>query len=394
MRRVLRLPPVGTLRWWSHLGVEGLARGLARARVLPQPGRRSLEALAQSGRAAPRDATIDPAEDVAVSPPAIRIEETPGRFDTQLATVLSGYRTSACGTWTLPNARFTFPAGLVTVDGVVPEETLVQRIWPHSYQYVPLAKIGRADAVSVAPGCVFAFPHWNNVYHWLVAMLPLALTLRDETELPLYVPANGPPFTADSLDFLGLRDRCVALDDGVYTCEELVVASLPGHGLDRPSPRHVQRIRQALLERLPHDATAARRLYISRDDAPDRRVLNEGELVAALVELGFEKVTLGAQPFAEQLRLFAEAEIVIGAHGAGLANTIVCREGTWLLELVGDKVVNPMYAALASLVGLRYGYLRVADSYRDHIVDVDAVLGAARTALSDVTPAVGAKAPT
>ena len=376
------------------MGFENAARGLARVGLLPLPRRTSLATLVQNGKAGEHDGGKEAGELVSVAPPQIAIDRQPARFHAAVGELVSGYQTVDSSTWTVHEARFAFPSGLVAVDGAAIQETLVQRIWPHSYQYIPLARIARGQARRVAPGCVFAYPHWNNMYHWLAVMLPVALKLRDETDLPLYVGRDGPRFTAESLAFLGLDDRCVALDDGVFSCESLVVATVPGHGLDRPSPRHVHRVRRALLERLSSDPSKRRRIYISRDDARDRRVLNESELVEALAELGFEKVVLGDLSFADQLRVFGEAEIVIGAHGAGLANAVVGREGSWLIELVGDKVVNPMYAALASFVGVNYGYVRVADSYRDHIAEVHDVIDAVQKALPDVnsTPAARARA--
>jgi len=388
----MRLPPVGTLRWWAHVAVEKLAPVVFRPRVLPLLRRAPLLELAERGHAESRADANDPPEQVSVVSPAIVHDPKPARFDAVLAGLVGGYATVECRTWTLDHARFVFPAGLVAAAGAVPAETLGQRIWPHSYQYLPLVRLARSPGKQLAPGCIFAFPHWNNLYHWLTVMFPLALTLREQTDLPLYVPANGPRFVTESLGLVGLGDRMVLLPDGVYSCERAVLATIPGHGLDRPSPRHVERARRALLERTP-PSDAGRRLYISRADAPDRRVLNEPELVAALGELGFERVTPGELPLVDQLRLFASAEVVVGAHGAGLANAVVAPAGAWLIELVGDKSAAPMYAALASFAGLRYGYLRAADSYRDHVVPVDAVVAAVRRAINGVTPPSAAEAP-
>lgn len=391
--RFLRLPPLGTLRWWGHRAVETVARGIVRPQLLPLLRQTTLETLARSGSTTPAAEATDPPEHVAAAAPKIAVDLRPARFAAAVATVVAGYDTDESRTWTLRDASFSFPAGLVSVDGRVPAETLVQRIWPHSYQYLPLLRLARSQGEVVPAGCAFTFPHWNNIYHWLAAMLPLALVLHEQTDLPLYLPRGGPRFTRDSLELLGLADRCRELEEGIYRCESLTIATIPGHGIDRPSPRHVQRVRRALLERLEFDHGARRRLYVSRGDAGDRRVLNEDEVVGALAELGFERVILGELPLPAQLRLFAEAEVVIGAHGAGLANAVVAPEPAWVIELVGDKVVNPMYAALASIIGARYGYVRVADSYRDHVARVPDVVEAARKALSELTPPAAATTP-
>ena len=54
--------------------------------------------------------------------------------------------------------------------------------------------------------------------------------------------------------------------------------------------------------------------------------------------LGSDRVVIhtGKEPVAEQLAMFARARIVVGAHGAGLANTLACRPKTAIVLL-------PMY---------------------------------------------------
>src|SRR5262249_30518500 len=60
-------------------------------------------------------------------------------------------------------------------------------------------------------------------------------------------------------------------------------------------------------------------------------------------------------PFWQQVRLFAEASHVIGAHGSDLANLIFCRPGTAVCELRPDSRTAWSYRHLAAMRGLRYG---------------------------------------
>jgi capsular polysaccharide biosynthesis protein len=57
---------------------------------------------------------------------------------------------------------------------------------------------------------------------------------------------------------------------------------------------------------------------------------------------------------AEQISLFAAAEVVIGAHGAALTNTVFCSPGTKVIEIFAPDYVNPCYRKLSSQVGLEY----------------------------------------
>ena len=100
-----------------------------------------------------------------------------------------------------------------------------------------------------------------------------------------------------------------------------------------------------------------RRLYSSRADAKYRRIENEGELWEALRGLGFERVEAAGMAVSEQARLFAGAEVVVGAHGANLTNVVFCPTGAHVIELFPPTYVIPPIWGLCSLKGLKYGYV-------------------------------------
>jgi capsular polysaccharide biosynthesis protein len=118
----------------------------------------------------------------------------------------------------------------------------------------------------------------------------------------------------------------------------------------------------------------SRRLLVSRRDAATRRVTNEDALLSALAPLGFELIVPGALTFDEQVEAFALAEIVVGPHGAGLANTLFMPRGSAVLELHHVAFRRPWYRRLAETLGLHYRSLACdADDYshRNMVVAVD-----------------------
>lgn len=85
--------------------------------------------------------------------------------------------------------------------------------------------------------------------------------------------------------------------------------------------------------------------------------------------------------------MFASATIVIGPHGAGLANLVFCRPGTVVVEIGWDSAkvmaMDPMYYRLADALGLEYRLLVGKGSYSGPIsVAPEAVL--AKIPSSDV----------
>ena len=54
---------------------------------------------------------------------------------------------------------------------------------------------------------------------------------------------------------------------------------------------------------------------------------------------------------------FDQAAVVVGAHGAGLANLAFCRRGTRVIEIIPTDNAHPFYYSLALAAQLDYGYL-------------------------------------
>lgn len=113
--------------------------------------------------------------------------------------------------------------------------------------------------------------------------------------------------------------------------------------------------------RFVRDAVAApdRHIYISRRQAKVRKLANELELVPLLEDLGFAIVLLEELGFAEQVRLFSEAKVIIGPHGAGLANMVFANPGATVIELTpgGNRNGRGYFENLAA--GASHHYRRV-----------------------------------
>jgi capsular polysaccharide biosynthesis protein len=134
-----------------------------------------------------------------------------------------------------------------------------------------------------------------------------------------------------------------------------------------------------------------RRVLVSRSQASHRRLLNEDECAAALRDLGVELLVTDAMSLSEEVALFRSAELVVGAHGAGLTNIVFAPEGAALVELVPSTYWDSIFAQLASVKRQRYAFLRgrtrgahrlVPPIQHDFEVDVAAAVAAVRNALA------------
>lgn len=99
-----------------------------------------------------------------------------------------------------------------------------------------------------------------------------------------------------------------------------------------------------------------RKIFISREDAPARRLYNQEEVLMALH--GWETVNLSKLTIRKQLEIFSEATDVISTHGAGLVNTLFCPKGTRVVEISQKELLDKKpYPILSFLLGHRHRVL-------------------------------------
>lgn len=120
-----------------------------------------------------------------------------------------------------------------------------------------------------------------------------------------------------------------------------------------PSPYDISLLRNKFA--LRETSTPYRRLYLSRKGR--RRVKNEAEVRAILKKFDFEIVEDVERSIEEQIRLFNEAAIIVGPHGAGFTNILWCQPGTKVFEFFYGGYTPPYFYYLSQLLGLDYSYL-------------------------------------
>ncbi len=137
-------------------------------------------------------------------------------------------------------------------------------------------------------------------------------------------------------------------------------------------------------ELFPTGRTFSDRIYVSRADATKRRVLNEPELTKGLAELGFEKVECSKLTLGDQFAAMRSASLIVGAHGAAMANVMAATKRPYYLEVWPTPRMAPRYLAEAGKIGL-IDYDSVAgeadDVNADFEAPVDAILGKVRARL-------------
>jgi hypothetical protein len=263
----------------------------------------------------------------------------------------------------LNNALVHGEQGIVTVGDYVLVETL--RLATFTDQNGPLweddpAYITLPDAepsVSLPRACPLfcGSTGIHNFAHWLIDVIPSASAEFTPTDMPLLWSRPRYRWQERYLDLLEVRDRSLFLSSGSIQVDRLHMTPIAltdsGHF---PYPKRMS-LFHGLKEKVGWDRDAKRNLYISRRDSGARPLANEDEVMAFLQSRGFEVLTLGHLTVDEQIQAFAEAEVVVAAHGAGNTNVVYCKPGTVFCELLVDNYVQWSMRFLASIVPLRYG---------------------------------------
>ena len=210
----------------------------------------------------------------------------------------------------------------------------------------------------------------DNYYHWMVETVPKIRYLRafeaEEEPVTLLIPGDVPPFVDETMDLLGWPDsRVKRAEHESYRVSELVVPSFP----DR-RPADFEWLREEILENTPdHIPESGNNIYVSRANGVERRVVNEDEVMDVLSEYGFERYLLEERSLAENARLFADADVIVGPHGAGLTDIVFAGNAT-VIELFGEKVKQP-YKLLSKAVGVDYEMMYCTPESTDIVVDVE-----------------------
>ena len=225
------------------------------------------------------------------------------------------------------------------------------------------------QAIAAAPrydkSClVFYNGNLHNYYHWTVeGLLPLSILSQafgpdqnlhialprsrfvnavfDHRETLRAVGLDGYDITEIAVDLIKVREA--------VWVESEVIQSMPALYL-KAFQKKVSAIHAGSRLR------KKRRLLVARK-GPTRMIHNLRQVSAFCFRHGFETVYLEGMSVVDQIVLFQNAEFIVGAHGAGLANLLYCDPGTKVIELMPSAELRPFFWLISEKLGLVHGML-------------------------------------
>ncbi|MBP1966971.1 glycosyltransferase family 61 protein [Paenibacillus aceris] len=257
---------------------------------------------------------------------------------------------------------------------LTPENKLIRHI---SYPHILAGKDRLPEPVYLNKTVAYlSFRYPNNYFHWMFDVLPRIALLREcKVNIDKYVispPGNFP--YKEMLRALGIPEKKVIIASEDFHIKANKVVVVDKYSKWAPYvhvyPEWTSKFLRDELSGCNTKGTSKKyeRLYVSRAHAGGRKMTNEDEVVRCLESHGFHCIHPDTMSFAEQIRAFQSADIIVSPHGASLANLVFTKPGTKLIEIFSPNYVRDYYLVIAAHMKLDYYYL-IGDGkrpIRDH----------------------------
>lgn len=228
----------------------------------------------------------------------------------------------------------------------------------------------------------------TNVYHWIARALPkLKLVRTLPSNIPLVFSYQPNSFQKECLQFFGIKNPLLILDcNKIAKFKSLVLIEGPWAVGNLPQTDWLV---QEALSRLPAVSAQsgsppkARRIFIYRDKAARRRMVNQSQVMQFLENQGFQPYAIEEFSFAECVALFNGADEIVFEHGASGIWMMFAKPGAKVLEILPERnhsssnELSNYYFWLGCFAKTQFAYLvcknQKTDPWAEYAVDMTAL---------------------
>lgn len=126
-----------------------------------------------------------------------------------------------------------------------------------------------------------------------------------------------------------------------------------------------------------HHTKFSKKVFISRQDTQSRICQNEDELFELFKQKGFEKYCLAKMSYLDQVALFNNADIIVGAQGSGLLNILYCKKDVTVIEILQGHLCVDVYYLSQSLGLKNYIPIKTKDfkliDHQNYPINIDVI---------------------
>lgn len=205
--------------------------------------------------------------------------------------------------------------------------------------------------------------------HWILDALPrLAMLKEFPADTKILVPCKLAGYQRETLKLLGLPDRVRHTPEKHLLVENYFFAS-PTAMIDCYNPFGVKFLREQFLPLADKNYSGPKKFLIHRSNK-SRGIVNETEVYEFFRARGWEIIDTEKLTFAQEIKLFNDAEAVSGIFGSGFTNAMWCRPGCKLLPFVADSWLDGYVEWIAQVVGAEF-HFRIFPSDHEMRAQVD-----------------------
>jgi len=210
-------------------------------------------------------------------------------------------------------------------------------------------------------------PIWyHNYFHWLNESLYRLWLVKDKAhQMILLLPAKSalPQFALDSLQLFTFKNIIHIPDNKSALVRTLclpvqkpIMARYNSDALLHLNKLYVDHVKK---NNINVNTIINERIYISRKNAPRRKIVNEEEVIKTLSNYDFTILYSESLTFFEQVALFSNVKYLVSSHGAGLTNMLFMTPGATIFEFHKRKInptrhENLLFWYMADAMGHKY----------------------------------------
>ena len=223
-------------------------------------------------------------------------------------------------------------------------------------------------------------PDSKGYYHWVIEELPKLKYFEKfikpyEKNVKILIDANIPKWKIETLKLLGYSypfDFLHHDELGVNYSNFIYCSPIYYNNRSMLNRKALLWLKNRMLKKIKNKERSVKqfkRIYISRSDAKSKKIINEIELIRELKKYGFKIYKLSSMNFIKKIKLFYQAELIVGSHGAGLLHSLFS-ENCKIVELFSKGNKPNMYHALSIIFKNSYSSIVCESSLNENSKDI------------------------